>query len=225
MSSVRLESAAKPAIVAAAAFLGLFLAGCDEHVQIIRDHDIRIAKHATWAWRPAEPPREAARDSGRSDRQVVSRDVIGRGGEPVVQENDPAVDIERREVRAELERQLSAKGLTQVSDPGAADFLVDYHFAVRRRSATVPYAYGGYYPGLVCGPFGCWGGWGYGPTYVGYENVHFREGMFVFDFVKQSGHQIAYRAIGEEPVHKAQFSHDQIHDMVHALLKDLKTVG
>jgi len=223
MSSARVSKTATPAL-AAAAFLGLFLAGCDEHVQIIRDHDIRIAKHATWAWRPAAP-RDAGRDSGRSERPVVSRDVIGRGGQAVTQENDPAVEIERREVRTELERQLTAKGLTQVSDPAAADFLVDYHFAVRRGHATVPYAYGGYYPGLVCGPFGCWGGWGYGPTVVGYERIRFREGTFVFDFAKQPGQQLAYRAIGEEPVHKAQFSHDQIHDMVHALLKDLKTVG
>ena len=224
MLTARLSGMAGRAGLATAALFGLFLAGCDEHVQIIKDHDIRIAKHATWAWRPAEAPKEAARES-RSDRPVISRDVIGRRGEPAVAENDPAVEIERREVRAELERQLTAKGLTQVSDPAAADFLVDYHFAVRRRSATVPYAYGGYYPGLVCGPFGCWGGWGYGPTYVGYEHIRFREGTFVFDFVKQAGHQLAYRAIGEEPVHKAQFSQDQIHDMVHALLKDLKTVG
>jgi hypothetical protein len=221
MSSVHLGRAAKPVIVAAAAVLGLFLAGCDEHVQIIHDHTIKIPKHATWAWRPAEPSRE----SGRSDRPVISRDVIGHSNQPVAQENDPAVDIERREVRAELERQLAAKGLKQVTDPAAADFLADYHFAVRPRNETVPRAYGGYYPGLVCGPYGCWGGWGYGPTYVGYEQVHVREGTFVFDFVKQAGNQLAYRAIGEQPVQKAQFSPDQIQDMVHALLKELKTSG
>jgi hypothetical protein len=224
MLSARWSGTASPALVAGAAFLGMFLAGCNEHVQIIKDHDIRIARHATWAWAPASPQRVEG-DATRGNRPVISRDVIGRRGEEVRQENDPAVEIERREVRTELERQLTAKGLRQVSDPAAADFLVDYHFAVRRRNATVPYAYGGYYPGLVCGPFGCYGGWGYGPTYVGYEHVRFREGTFVFDFVKQPGHQLAYRAIGEEPVHKAQFSHDQIEDMVHALLKDLKTAG
>jgi len=224
MSSVRLGRTAKPMIVAVAAFLGLFLAGCDEHVQIIHDHTIKIPKHATWAWRPAEPG-AAARDSSRSDRPVISRDVVGRASQPAAQENDPAVDIERREVRAELERQLAAKGLKQVADPAAAGFLADYHFAVRPRNETVPRAYGGYYPGLVCGPFGCWGGWGYGPTYVGYEHISVREGTFVFDFVRQADHQLVYRAIGEEPAHKAQFSPDQIQDMVHALLKELKTSG
>src|SRR3989442_10964600 len=128
MISAGLGGTASRAGLAAAALVGLFLAGGDEHVQIIRDPDIRIVKHATWAWRPAEPPRSASRDS-RSDRPVISRDVIRRG-ESAVQENDPATEIDRRQVRNELERQLTAKGLTQISDPAAADFLVDYHFAV-----------------------------------------------------------------------------------------------
>ena len=205
------------------ALLGIFLAGCDERVEIIRDPDIPVLKHATWAWRPAAPARSASRD-GRSDRPVVSRDVIGRG-ETITREDDPASEIERRQLRSEIERQLTAKGLTQVSDPSAADFLADYHFAVRRHNVTVRHVYGGGYPGLVCGPFGCWEGWGYGPPEVSYENVRFREGTFVFDFMKQTNHRLAYRAIGQEPVQKAQFSHDQIEDMVHALLKRLKTVG
>ena len=55
MISAGLGGTASRAGLAAAALVGLFLAGCDEHVQIIRDPDIRIVKHATWAWRPAEP--------------------------------------------------------------------------------------------------------------------------------------------------------------------------
>ena len=44
-------SNAKTAVLASAVCLGaLLLAGCDEHVRIIRDPDLRIAKHATWAW-------------------------------------------------------------------------------------------------------------------------------------------------------------------------------
>jgi uncharacterized protein DUF4136 len=223
MVSARLGGIASRLGLAAAALFGLMLAACDEHVQITRDPDLKILKHATWAWRPAEPPPNTARD-GRSDRPVISRDVIRRG-ETVVQESDPAVDAERRQVRSELERQLSAKGLAQINDPATADFLVDYHFAVRRRNVTVREVYPGGYPGLVCGPFGCWSGWSYGPPGVSYHNIRFREGTFVFDMFKQADHRQAYRAIGQEPVQKAQFSHDQIEDMVHALLKDLHTVG
>jgi hypothetical protein len=198
---------------------GLFIAGCDEHVEIIRDPDIPVLKHQTWAWRPA-----LARKDGKNERPVVSRDVIG-GRETVTREADPANEIVRQELRTAIERQLTAKGLTQVSDPAAADFLVDYHFAMRRHNVTVEHVYPGAYPGLVCGPFGCWQGWGYGPTEVSYENVRFREGTFVFDFIKRNPNRLAYRAIGQEPAHHATFSNGQVNDMVHALLKGLKPKG
>ena len=216
----RMNRLGKSPLMAASILLGgLLLAGCDEHVQIIRDRDIPVLKHQTWAWRPAPARKEA-----KNERPVVSRDVIG-GRETVAREADPANEVVRQELRTAIERQLSAKGLTQVSDPDAADFLVDYHFAMRRRNVTVEHVYPGAYPGLVCGPFGCWQGWGYGPPEVSYENVRFGEGTFVFDFIKRNPNRLAYRANGQEPVHHATFSNDQVNDMVHALLKGLKPKG
>jgi hypothetical protein len=197
----------------------IFLAGCDEHVEILRDRDIPVLKHQTWAWRPAPSRKET-----KNERPVTSRDVIG-GRETIVREKDPANETVRQELRTAIERQLTAKGLTQASDPAAADFLVDYHFAMRRHNVTVERVYPSAYPGLVCGPYGCWQGWGYGPPEVGYENIRFREGTFVFDLFKREPNRLAYRAIGMEPAHHATFSHDQIDDMVHALLKGLKPKG
>jgi uncharacterized protein DUF4136 len=208
-----------PLLAACVMMGGLLLAGCDEHVEIIRDRDVPVLKHQTWAWRPA-----AARKEARNERPVISRDVIG-GRETIATERDPANEIVRQELRAAIERQLTEKGLTQVSDPAAADFLVDYHFAMRRHNVTVEHVYPGGYPGLVCGPFGCWEGWGYGPPEVSHENIRFREGQFVFDMVKRERKRLAYRAIGMEPTHHAEFTHDQINDMVHALLKGLKPKG
>ena len=216
----RVTGIGRSPLTAAAILLGgLLLAGCDEHVQIVRDRDIPVLKHQTWAWRPAPARKEA-----RNERPVVSRDVIG-GRETVARENDPANETVRQELRTAIERQLTEKGLTQVSDPAAADFLVDYHFAMRRHNVQVERVYPGAYPGLVCGPFGCWQGWGYGPAEVSYENVRFREGTFVFDFIKHNPNRLAYRAIGQEPAHHATFSNDQVNDMVHALLKGLKPKG
>lgn len=200
-------------------FGGLLLTGCDEHVEIIRDRDIPVLKHQTWAWRPAPARKEA-----RNERPVVSRDVIG-GRETVAREAGPANEIVRQELRTAIERQLTEKGLAQVSDPAAADFLVDYHFAMRRHNVTGERVYPGAYPGLVCGPFGCWQGWGYGPAEVSYENARFREGTFVFDFIKRNPNRLAYRAIGQEPAHHATFSNDHVNDMVYALLKGLKPKG
>ncbi len=197
----------------------LGLGGCDEHVEIIRDRDIPILKHQTWAWRPAPVRQEA-----KNERPVISRDVIGRRP-PAATEFDPADEIVRKELRTAIERRLTEKGLTQVSDAVAADFLVDYHFAMRRHNVTVERVYPGAYPGLVCGPYGCWQGWGYGPPEVSYENVRFREGTFVFDLFKRDAKRVAYRAIGMEPPYRTTISHDQVDSMVHALLKDLKAKG
>ena len=204
-----------------ALFCGFLLAGCDDYVQITRDPDVRIPKLATWAWRPAPEPNKEGRD--RDSRPVVSRDVISRG-ESVVRDPDANTEAVRQRVKTAIEQTLASKGLNQISDPAAADFLVDYHFAVERRNATVPAAYGGY-PGLVCGPYGCWSGWGWGPTLVGYEHIHFREGTIVFDFVQRESKHLVYRAVGEKHVHYDRFTLTQgdINGLVHHLLKDLRT--
>lgn len=203
-------------VAAAALCCSLLLAGCDDYVQITRDPDVKIHKLATWAWRPA-PEQARVRDS----RPVISRDVISRNETPV-RDTNANNEIVRQRVKTAIEQTLASKGLNQISDPQAADFLVDYHFAVEQRDATVP-AYAGGYPGVVCGPFGCWQSWGWGP--VGYEHIRFREGTIVFDFVQQSTKHLVYRAVGERHVDRGTFTltQDQINGLVHHLLKDLKT--
>jgi hypothetical protein len=208
----------KLSLVAAAFLVGLVAAGCDDHVQITRDPDVRIAKLATWAWQPAEPA--VARDS----RRVLSRDTPRRN-ESVARETNAENQMVQDRVKMAIQQALTAKGLRQVSDAPAADFLVDYHFAVERRSATVQTVYPGAYPGLVCGPFGCWEGWDYGPAATGYQRVHFREGTIVFDFTQAAAKHLVYRAVGEKPVRRDTFSltQDEINGLVNHLLKDLKT--
>jgi hypothetical protein len=112
-----------------------------------------------------------------------------------------------------------------VGDPQAADFLVSYHIAVRRHDVTVEHVHPGGYPGVVCGPYGCWESWGWGPPQVGYENIRFREGTVVFDFVKHSSKRLAYRAIGQKPVHRDTFSQAEISEFVHHMLGKLKISG
>lgn len=216
----------KSSLIAVSALLsGLLLTGCDEYVQITRDPDVPIHKLATWAWRPVT---EAAK--ARDSRPVVSRDVISRdetavrGANTVVRDTNADNEMVRQRVKTAIEQTLASKGLNQISDPLAADFLVDYHFAVERRNVTVPSVYGGY-PGVVCGPFGCWQSWGWGPAAAGYERIHFRAGTIVFDFIQQPTNHLVYRAVGEKPVNYNTFSLTQgdINGLVHHLLKDLNT--
>jgi hypothetical protein len=220
-------------LLPAVAFLSLiFVAGCDEYVQVTRDRDVRIARNATWAWRPAVEEAAVARENRNPDnrpgdnRPVISRDDIRRDqrAQPARRGPDANDEIVRGRVRTAIEQNLTSKGFKQVSDDAAADFLVDYKFAVNRHNETVPVAYPGAYPGLVCGPFRCWESWGYGPAYVGYENIHFREGTIVFDWVQQGTRHLVYRAVGEKPVRRDAFSltQDDINGLVHHLLKDLK---
>jgi len=206
------------ALVAAVCLSGLAIAGCDDNVQITRDRDAHIARGMTWAWQPE--PGSAALYS-RDNRRVVSRDNLAREQAPV-RDNNAQNDVVRDRVKMAIQQTLTGKGLVQVSDPAAADFLVDYHFAVDRRSETVQTVYPGAYPGLVCGPYGCYRGWGYGA--VGYERVHFREGTIVFDLTQRNNNHLVYRAIGQKPVKRDAFSltQDEINGLVNHLLKDLK---
>lgn len=207
-----------PLIAVFALLSGLLLAGCDEYVQITRDPDVPIHKLATWAWRPLSEPAKA-----RDSRPVVSRDVISRD-ETAVRDTNADNEMVRQRVKTAIEQTLASKGLNQISDPQGADFLVDYHFAVERRNVTLPSVYGGY-PGVVCGPFGCWQSGGWGPAAVGYERIRFRAGTMVFDFMQQSTNHLVYRAVGEKRVNDNTFSLTQgdINGLVHHLLKDLNT--
>src|SRR5258707_578997 len=154
----------------AACFLigGLLLAGGDDHITVIRDPDIPVPRGSAWAWKPMAPAKDADR------RPVVSRDVISRG-ETVSREPGANHEIVRQRIRTAIEQTLSSKGLRQVSDPQAADFLVDYHVAVRRHDVTVQRVHPGGYPGLVCSPYGCRESSGSGPPQTRNENNLFRE--------------------------------------------------
>jgi len=217
MLSHRLLKARALFFAAGAIACAVLLAGCDEYVHVTRDPDVHIARHATWAWRPAQE------ESRRGSRPVVSRDVITRN-ETVTREDSGDNDAPRNKVKTAVERNLSEKGLKEVSDPETADFLIDFHIAVRRRNMTVERVYPSAYPGLVCGPFGCYSGWGYGPAAVGYENIRFREGTVVLDVVQNPANHSVYRAVGEKPVRRDtfSFSQDEVNALVHHLLKDLK---
>jgi len=89
-------------------------------------------------------------------------------------------EANRDTLKSAIAKNLQSKGLTQVTDPAVADFWVDYHVAVKTQNATVERVYPGY-PGVACGPYGCWSAWGWGPPEVAFQNVRYHEGTFVID--------------------------------------------
>jgi hypothetical protein len=132
-------------------------------------------------------------------------------------------EANRQQLQQAIERALKGKGLVQVNDPAKADFLVDYHVAVKSQRGTVPTAYPGGYPGVACGPYGCWSGWGWGPPEVEYRSVQYHEGTFVLDMALQNPKKLAYRAISHKELsNKTTITQWTAEEAVNHLLKGLK---
>ena len=189
----------------------LVLGGCDDNVEVIRDPDIHIAKGMTWAWRPVGT-------AAQTGRPVVSRDVIANPAPPppspqhLESNRDWNTEANRNQLKEAIEHALKSKGLAQVNDPAAADFLADYHVAVKARHATVQTVYPG------------WGwGWGWGPPEMEFQNVRISEGTFVIDLALHNPKKLAYRAISQKSMsNKTTISPYQAQEVVNHLLKDLK---
>ncbi|HKM81065.1 MAG TPA: DUF4136 domain-containing protein [Candidatus Acidoferrum sp.] len=208
-------------LTATVLFGGMALAGCNDDVEVLRDPDVKVSKGMTWAWRPMAPPAAATKRSPEG-RPVVSRDVIAPPPEQqqhLESNRDWNTEANRKQLKEAIERGLKARGLVQSADPATADFLVDYHVAVKTQTTTV--AYPGY-PGMACGPFGCWSGWGWGPPGFGYENIRFHEGTFVFDLGLRNPKKLAYRAISHKELNNRTISPYLAEHAVDHLLKDLK---
>jgi hypothetical protein len=205
------------------------LAGCDEHIVIDRDPGVRVQKGMTWAWRPAPTQQAARSEDARSEggRRVVSRDVITpRSDRPQSQRdfpqyNDPSKDMVHMRTRVAIEQTLKSKGLTQVSDPAAADFLVDYQVGIEGRRERVAEPVNP--PVLVCGYYGCWQSWGYwGPPGYVVRTVRYRAGSIIFDLVRRGDDKLAYRATYEKPLDWNGLDQEHVNSGVKKMLKDLK---
>ena len=204
--------------MAAALLGGLVLAGCDDNsVEVLRDPDIGVTKGMTWAWRPVTSPAANTKRDADS-RPVVSRDVIANAPAPdqhLESNRDWNTEANRQKLKEAVEHSLRSKGLVQTPDAAKADFLVDYHVAVKAQNEMVGTAYPGW----------GWWGWGWGPPEVWYQPVRVQEGTFVLDMTLQNPKKLAYRAVGHRLLgygYKRTISPHQAETAVNHLLKGLK---
>jgi hypothetical protein len=218
-----MEALRSKALLGCAALIacGVVMAGCDEHIVVDRDPSVRVQKGMTWAWRPQPQQHEARSEGGR---KVISRDVIAPHERPqreFPQYADTQKDMVHTRTRIAIEQTLASKGLTQVTDAAAADFLVDYQVGIqgRRERVAVPVDP----PVLVCGYYGCWQSWGYwGPPGYAVRTVHYREGTIIFDLVRRADEKLAYRASYEKPLDWNGLDQEHVNSGVKKMLKELK---
>ena len=200
------------------------LAGCDDHLTVDHDPSVKIHKGMTWAWRPMPQETHGAQSSGA--RKVISRDVISQRGAPVPQRSipvhaDPQRNMEHMRTRIAIEQTLAAKGLNQVTDPDAADFLVDYQVGVENKSERVAVPYNP--PVLVCGYYGCWQSWGYwAPAGYAMRTEHYSEGSIVFDLVRGEDEKLAYRAVYAKKLDSKGMDQQHVTSGVQKMLEQLK---
>ncbi len=119
------------------------------------------------------------------------------------QEMYPGIDnpIFRQRVEQAFNTAMVAKGYTQVADAATADLVLAYRVGVQQKSQleteTTP---GGYWGGgpMVCGRFGCGGGWGwgyYGPPTTSVTQVNYTEGGLMLDIMSGKDGTLEWRAL------------------------------
>jgi len=110
---------------------------------------------------------------------------------------NPALNSElvKRQIEADIVKNLTAKGLTQVSS-GPADLNVVYHFGSARKTQVEAYPAG-------------WRGWG-----TRYVRVPYAEGALVIDLRDPTTHSLVWRGISSEEKSDAAKISGKLDDMV-----------
>jgi Domain of unknown function (DUF4136) len=109
---------------------------------------------------------------------------------------NPALNSElvKKQIEADIVKDLTAKGLTQTSDQ--ADLNVVYHFGSARKTELEAYPAG-------------WRGWG-----TRYVRVPYAEGTLVIDLRDPSTHSLVWRGISSEEKSDATKISGKLDDMV-----------
>ena len=176
--------------------LALAAAGCGGlSVRTERDAAVPIPAGASYAWnpRPVEP---------RLPEELDYRT------------NNPA--IHDRVTRA-VDEALAAKDFRR-ADPATADFLVEYHAAVKDVQMTVPdLRPSPIGPPYLRGPLSTQGP----PPSATRQEIEYTEGILTVALVQRATAKLAFRSTGRDIVTRGDGSQEAIRELVTRLLQDL----
>ncbi len=118
------------------------------------------------------------------------------------QEMYPGIDnpIFRQRVEQAFNAAMVAKGYQQVANAATADLVLAYRVGVQAKSQLDVESTPGYYGGgpMMCGRFGCGGGWGwgyYGPPQTSVTQVNYTEGGLMLDVMAGKDGTLEWRAL------------------------------
>ena len=154
------------------------------------DHAVNFRAYKTWAWYP----RQASDTEGGPARGYES--------------------FTDQRIRVALEKDLTAKGLTEVDSKASPDVFVAYSVRVENRQNVSPgYGYGYPYGGFGYG----YGGFGY--PYGGYGgNYTYKAGTVIIDIVDARRKELAWRGTGQAQLNNNSISEEETYRIVNSVL-------
>jgi hypothetical protein len=149
------------------------------------------------------------------------------------QEMYPGIDnpIFRQRVEQAFNTAMAAKGYQQVADAKTADLVLAYRVGVQAKSQldvqTTP---GGYYGGgpMMCGAFGCGGGWGwgyYGPPQTSVTQINYTEGGLMLDIMAGKTEMLEWRALYKNRVTASTATQASLDEIAARVVQSLPNAG
>ena len=184
---------ARPAALAALGFsLALGLGACttaNVGTSSDFDHAVNFRAYKTWAWYP----RQASDTEGGPARGYES--------------------FTDQRIHAALEKDLIAKGLTEVDSKANPDVFVAYSVRVENKQNLSPGGFGGYpYGGYGYGGFGGYPYGGYGGNYS------YKAGTVIIDIVDAHRKELAWRGTGQAQLSQNSISEQETFRIVNSVM-------
>lgn len=121
-------------------------------------------------------------------------------------QSNPEIDnpIFRQRVETAVNTAMAAKGYQLVDHSASPDLLVAYRVGVQQKSQLDVQSTPGYMGGpMMCGRFGCGGGWGwgyYGAPQTSVTQINYNEGGLMIDIMDGKTGTLEWRALFKDRV-------------------------
>jgi hypothetical protein len=146
-------------------------------------------------------------------------------------QSNPEIDnaIFKQRVETAVNAAMAAKGYQLVNPGSSPDLLLAYRVGVQQKSQLDVQQYPGYVGGpMMCGRFGCGGGWGwgyYGAPQTSVTQVNYTEGGLMIDVMNAKDGTLEWRALYKNRVTAASAEQANLNAIAVKTLASLPNAG